>query len=159
MLAQSSAASIAKKTTPQDQSDKILTMLTHFLNSQGVAADAEKLSARLEGVNIAGGDVEGLVNAITAHLVQDQKAEAEKVKEIIDQGKAVMGTVLPSVGVDLTASSIRSEVKGSEEVVAVPGKEPEVITDVHAFKASLGVSAGARAVRDLSEYEEGGSKL
>lgn len=158
MVAQSSAKDIAKTTSPQDQTEKILVRLTQFLNSQGVVADPEKLAARLEGVNAAGGDVEGLVNAIFAYLVQDQNVEMEKVKVIIEQGKALMGTVLPSVGVDVTASSTVPEKNGSEEVV-VAGKEPEFITDVHTFKASLGVSAGARPVKDLSEFEETEAKL
>jgi insulysin len=39
------------------------------------------------------------------------------------------------------------------------GSTPIIIDDVRDYKASLAVSAGARPVKDLSEYEDLGSKL
>ena len=39
------------------------------------------------------------------------------------------------------------------------GSVPVRIDDVHVWKAGRTVAAGARAVRDLSEFEEGGPRL
>ncbi|KAJ9639866.1 metalloprotease [Coniosporium tulheliwenetii] len=161
MLAQSSPSDIAAKITPEEQSSKIQTLVTQLLNSQGIATDAEKLTARLKDVKVS--DVDAVVKAITAHLVEDQKIEHAKAAEIVKQGQSVITIVLPSVGIEAVpqtdgASSDSSNNTGSKEVDG-NGTEPVEITDVHAFKASLSVSAGARPVRDLSEFEDLESKL
>ncbi|KAK5018667.1 metalloprotease, partial [Cryomyces antarcticus] len=73
------------------------------------------------------------------------------------EGKAALTTVLPSIGIDAHAASDKSST--ISQPASLSPNEVVIVTDVHAFKASMAVSAGARPVKDLSEFEELEPKL
>lgn len=167
MLAQSSPAVIAQSaqdsTTPEQQASSLVTLVVQFLNSEGIAADAGGLSKRLQGVDIAKNDTQGIVSAISAHLVEDLKVDQARATEVLQKGQQVMSAALPSLGIDgVVPSAANGDATGGKLVngTAEKGPSPPVkITDVRDFKAGLQVSRGPRAVKDLSEFEDMESKL
>ena len=85
------------------------------------------------------GLTEDKVEAVVS-VARDPATEPKEVEE----GEAVNG---------------RDENGLSNGVNGVTKKQPILITDVRAFKASLVASAGARPARDITEYEEIDAKL
>lgn len=154
MLAQSSPAAIASSaqdsTTSEQKVSSLVTLVTQFLNSEGVAANADGLAKRLESVDVVKGDGRGIVGAISAHLLEDLKVEKVKADDVLKKGQEVIGAALPGLGVNITDAT--KEVDGAK-------REAVKITDVRDFKAGLQVSRGPRAVRELSEFEDLESKL
>lgn len=155
--AQSSPAVIAAGTTPLEQISKLTTLLTQFLNSQGVTVDSEKLSTRFESLDLAKG-AEGVTEATVAYLTQDLGLPADKVAPVLEEGKKMMGTVLAGIGIEKEDMTKAKEVNGEVEA-AQEKQQPTVVEDVHAWKAGLEVSKGASPVCDLSEFEELDAKL
>lgn len=161
LIAQSSAADVAANTSDTEKKDKLLETVTQMLQQMGLEVDAAALGKQFDGVDVAGADVDGIVAAVGTYLTDVAGVAAEEAKQVVEQGKAVIGGVLPSLGI--VAS-------GAEEPVTnghadAEGKEPQsesktvVIEDVKAWKASMPLSAGARPVKDLSEFEEVAPKL
>ncbi|EOD51237.1 putative a-pheromone processing metallopeptidase ste23 protein [Neofusicoccum parvum UCRNP2] len=157
MLAQSSPAAIAQSaqssTSPEKQATSLVTLAVQFLNSEGVGANADSLAKRLQGVDIAKGDTQGIIAAISAHLLEDLKIPQARAAEVLQKGAAVMSTALPSLGIDDV-----KQVNGVEGEKNGP-PAPVKITDVRDFKAGLQVGRGPRAVKELSEFEDLESKL
>jgi hypothetical protein len=80
------------------------------------------------------------------YLTEDAKVEGEKAKEVVQQGLVALG------GAKTTDEGSANATKGEK-------REVVVIEDVHAWKASLVVDAGAQPVRPLSDFEDIESKL
>ena len=72
---------------------------------------------------------------------------------IIEKGISALGLDKSSIQ-DKIVSNMNSDVEKDSN-----GTMPVVITDVRAFKASLQVSAGPTAVRDLIDFEDLDAKL
>ncbi|OCK75895.1 hypothetical protein K432DRAFT_307572 [Lepidopterella palustris CBS 459.81] len=89
-----------------------------------------------------------------AQLTSETDVPAER-KTLLEQGKANIQNALG----ESASQSLEVEINGSGQKNIGNGTTPVVITDVHAWKASLEVSRGARAVRDLSDFEDLGAKL
>lgn len=173
LLAQSSPAEIAEALSDDEQSARLLEALSKFLATYGIAPNPEKLTARFQGVDVRSGDKIAIANAVSAYLSQDEGIADPKLSEIITSGTAVLGTVLPSLGIEpepgTEEEAAMQEAKGkmmngdAEERGRVPvqgnGTVPVRIADVHTWKAERTVAPGARPVRDLVEFEEGGAKL
>ena len=156
MVAQASASDIAKKIDPVEQRTKLATTLASVLSQLGLQADPAKLAVKLEDVDVAGGDVDGIMSAAGKFLKADAGNSAEKVDAAMEQAPAVLKQILPTLGI---------KAKGEEVVEdganGVPEKTSKtvVIEDVKAWKAGLPLSAGPKAVKALSEFEELESKL
>jgi hypothetical protein len=151
MLAQTSASTIAAKTTPDEQAASLEAKLVQFLESQHIPIDAEKLHTRLEKVDMLSGNTDSLITAVSSYLVDDAKTPADAVTQIIEAATPLMGTVLASVGVRTTPDV--------EERVEVAHAKATRIEDVHAFKSSLHVSPGPQPVKDITEFEGNDPKL
>jgi len=123
-----------------------------------VNVDAEKLTGRLEAVDILGGDQAAIVEAIATYLEEDAEVSEEDASEVLVQGQQLLGTVLPSLGIEVKQSV--DGVDGVEELPEVPTvKETTVIKDVRAYKASMNLTQGRRPVTSLSEFEDIEPKL
>jgi insulysin len=151
MLAQTSASTIAAKTTPDEQAANLEAKLVQFLESQHVPVDAEKLHTRLENFDVLSGNTDSLIAAVSSYLVDDAKIPADTVTQIVEDATPLMGTVLASVGVQTTPEL--------EEEVEVAHKKVTRIEDVHAFKSSLHVSPGPQPVTHITEFEGNDPKL
>lgn len=165
LIAQSSAADIAAKTSASEKREKLVETIVQMLGQIGLAdVDAADLNKRMEKVDVAAGDTEGIMGAVGAYLKESVGAAAQEAEAVVEQGKVVLASVLPSLGIVQ-----KSEPNGASEEGAQPNGEvvadgevqskTVVIEDVKAFKASMPLSAGVRPVKDLSEFEELEAKL
>ncbi|KAI9852489.1 MAG: Insulinase (Peptidase M16) [Thelocarpon superellum] len=188
MVAQSSPSEIAKNTNPDEQKRSVLLLVGQFLNSQGIEMETEKVEARFADVDMTIDAGTSIVAAMTAYLRDDLKLEDAKVQDVVDAGQKVMGTVLPSLGINMdsitsgsppsaegttngatldgsttsasTTATTSSAMTPKASEGAAPAKQATtLIQDVHAYKAGLKASVGARPVKDLSEFEEAEPKL
>lgn len=154
LLAQSSPSDVASKMTPEEQKSGLSNMTAQLLASGGITADADKIEARLAKIDLPNADPDTVVNVVMQYVKEDAGLAEEQAKEIEPQAKAALVQVLPQLGIK---ASQPTPVDGEAEVVKT--KRATLIKDVHAWKASLALSAGAAPMRDLSEYEDLDPKL
>lgn len=91
---------------------------------------------------------------MSSHLTEDLELEKSVVEKVVDEAKAALG--LAEVEEKLVHPDVLT---GGEVEKKADPKVPVLIKDVHAWKAGLSMSKGARPARDLSEFLEGGAKL
>lgn len=154
LVAQSSPKDLAPDLKPDEQKQTFIQATGEYLTMTGLGIDMDKFSARFEKVDVAGGDQDGIANAILAHLREDVHASPEQIQMIETQGPELLSTLLPNLGIELKHVD-----KGEDLPPAPQVKATTYINNVHDFKASLTVTAGARPVTDILEFEEIEPKL
>ena len=155
MVAQTSPKEAAGNVTPEEQTEKVTTAIGKYLTMMGIDVEIEKLSTRLEDIDIPGGDQQGIVEAISDYLAEDVEAPPDVIESVLQQGEELLGTILPSLGIEVQQkASEGADLPEAPEVVPTV-----VIKDVHDFKASLTLTAGARPVEDIARFEELEPKL
>ena len=154
MVAQSTPKDAGPKLSPEEQKSTFIETLGQYLSMAGIGIEMEKLTSRLANVDIAGGDQTAIIEATQNHLKEDIAAPSEQVELINSQGPELLGTIFPSLGIEL--KHVEEEEKLPE---APPVKKTTVIDNVRNFKASLTMTAGARPVTDLAQFEEIEPKL
>lgn len=169
LIAQSSAADVAANTSDAEKKEKLLETVSQILDQLGLDVDDAALEQQFESVDIAGADLEGIVGAVGKYLTDVAGASEEEAQEVVEQGRTVIGGVLPSLGIVAPAAAAAGEEQqpvanghANGEVNGEAEREQSkavVIEDVKAWKASMPLSAGPRPVRELSEFEEVGPKL
>ena len=188
MIAQSSPKAAAGNMSPAEQKEKLITLLGKYLTSTGADVDAEALNKRFESVDVAGGDQTNILRAVSRYLTEDAQVEAERASQIVEQGQQLLGTVMPSLGIEVQrgadadepeknndASAVadgeadESAREGDEGKAAAGGEKlPEApkgmkatvfIEDVREYKSRLALTPGPSAVTELSEFEELEPKL
>ena len=143
LLAQNTASSIIENASPEDQSAILTSALTKLFAAHNISTDGEKLAKRLKGRRLSLSDPAPVAEAVTEYLTRDAEVSREMAQEVVQQGLVALGGA-------------------HEETVASgegDGRQAVVIEDVHAWKASLVVDAGAQPVRPLSDFEDIESKL
>lgn len=160
MIAQSSPKALNVNKTPAEQKEKVIGLLEKYLNAMGVNFDVKKMTERLDKVDIAGGDQEGIMGAVLDYLGIDAGVPEDEATAILAQGQQLLGTVLPGLGIQVIQSPVSIDGDGDTKFPeAPPVKETTLITDVRAYRAGLRVTAGRKAVVDLSEFEDIEPKL
>ena len=154
LVAQSNPKEVAGSLTSAEQEEKVVGVIGKFLTSGGVDVDAGKLASRFEKVDIAGGDQVALLAGIKSYLQEEARVPEEQATEVVKQAEQMMGTVLPSLGIEIQAKEEDGPLTPPPEV-----KNTVYIEDVPLFKAGLQLSAAPRPLVDLSEYEELEPKL
>jgi insulysin len=144
LLAQNTASDLLEKATTEDQPTILTAALTKLFAAHNISTNSEKLASRLKGRRLSISNPVPITEAVTQYLTEDASVPAEQAQEIVAQGLLALGG----------ASEPQAEQAQSEGV-----KEAVVIEDVHAWKASLVVDAGAQPVRPLSDFEDIESKL
>lgn len=148
----------------EEKREKLVDTVSQLLEQLGLEdTNAQDLNKRMEKVDLAAGNAKDIMTAVGSYLKETAGMAAEQVEAVVEQGQEVIASVLPSIGI------LPSGADGVAEEAAQPNGEVEVngeaksksvlIEDVKAFKASMPLSAGVRAVKDLSEFAETGSKL
>lgn len=160
LIAQASATDIAANTSTSEKQEKLIETLTSMLNQLGLEnVNAADLQKRLEKVDIASGDIEGIVAATGNYMKDGLGMAEEQVKQVMEHGKVALGHVLPSLGIVSESSGANGKATEGNADLANGDKSTVVIEDVKAFKASMALSAGPRAVKPLEEFEELGPRL
>ena len=158
MIAQTSPKGVAGNMTPTEQKQKVLSMLGKYLTAMGIEADQEKLTKRLDGVDVVDGDQAGIIDAVARYLNEDAEIAEEEAKEVLLQGQQLLGTVLPGMGIELKQAV--DGVNGVEDLPeAPPVKTTTLIENVRDFKAGLQLTVGRKPVTDLSNFLDTESKL
>ena len=167
LVAQASADDIAAKTDPAEQKQKLAATLAQVLTQLGVEVDIVTLANKLDKVDVAGGDMQGILSTVGGYLKGNAGMAPEQVEQVMKQGEAILAQILPTLGIR-SAPTAGVETNGEATTngeVAVNGNAPAkksqtvVIDDVQVFKASMALSAGAKPVKELSEFEETEPKL
>lgn len=94
---------------------------------------------------------------LAVYLIAQSEAPVEepsKIEELVGKAK---GLVLGEKGEEKKAEEEEEAI--NYEKVPGNGTTPIYIKDVREFKATLQVTAGPRAIRHVSEFEEGEAKL
>ncbi|KAK4541096.1 hypothetical protein LTR36_008321 [Oleoguttula mirabilis] len=161
LIAQASAEDIAAKTDPAEQKERLAGVLAQVLGQLGVEVDNATLVKKLDKVDVAGGDTAGMLGAVGGYLKETAGVAADQIEQVMQQGQAVLAQVLPSLGISTkpTAPEVDGEVAVNGDAATEKASKTVLIEDVPAFKASMPLSAGAKPVKDLSEFEELESKL
>lgn len=154
LLAKSSPSDVAKSMSPEQQKEGLASMMAQLLASGGIEADVAKITTRLEGIDLSAGNPAVIVDAMVQYLKADAGLSEDQASAVKTQAETVMPQMLPQLGIQAPQST---ESAGDSEDIKT--KKATVIKDVHAWKASLALSAGATPVRDLSEYEDLEPKL
>ena len=158
MIAQSSPKEVAGNISPAKQKETLSTTLGKYLSVMGIDTDQEKLSECLAGVDVAGGDQAGIIDAVARYLEEDTEMAEEEAKEVLAQGQQLLGTILPGLGIQVKPSV--DGVDGVEDLPeAPPVKKTTLIENVRAFKAGLQLTTGRKPVTDLSEFLDTEPKL
>ena len=158
MIAQTTPKSLASNMAPTEQREKFMVVLGKYFTAMGVTSDSEKLEDRFKKVDVAGGDQKGITDAIGAYMKDDAQAPADQVSEVVSQCQQLLGTILPSLGIE-SKQGADGEDDAAELPPAPSVKKTTFIDNVHDYKSALEVSAGPRPVTDFSEYEELEPKL
>ena len=156
LVSQASASQAAMDILPEEQREKVLSLIAKNLNTAGVSADHEQLAKRFEDVDIASGDQDAIMEALQSYLTQDAGVPDAQAAAVIEGAAQIMGMALPSLGIELKARAGT----GAEELPKAPEMKPStIIEDVTAFKAALNAGPAPRPTKDLSTYEELEPKL
>ena len=154
MVAQATPKDVAPDMPPDEQKKAFVKTVGEYLTMAGIGIDQDKLTARFEKVDVAGGDQTAIVNAILTYLKEDASAPPEQIEMIESQGPELLSTVMPSLGIELKHTE-----EGQDLPPAPKVKTPTLIENVRAYKASLPLTVGARPVTELAEFEELEPKL
>ena len=158
MIAQSSPKEAAGDISPAEQQEKVISTIGKYLTVMGIDADQTKLTKRFDGVDVTGGDQAGIIDAVARYLDEDAELNEEEANEVLVQGQELLGTVLPSLGIEVKQAV--DGVDGEEELPeAPPVKKTTFIENVREFRAALPLTAGRKPVTDLSEFLDTESKL
>ncbi len=165
MAAQSSPASIASNTTPEEKKEQVLALLGKYLTSQGINVEAEKLDQQFNDVDITAGDQDAILAPTRSFVATSLAGDEKKVDEVMEQWKGLMSMALPGLGIEMkpkidgVADGVANGIADGANGTEVEVKQSETIQNVHLWKAGLPLSKGARPVVDLSTFEELGAKL
>ncbi len=155
MVAQASPKVMAGKLSLEEQTEKVLSLLGKYLTSLGVDMEAEKLRTHFKSCDVSGGDQKGILKALSSYLNDIQISE-DQSKQVVEQVQQLLGTILPSLGIEVQQVTDEDT---ADLPIAPPVKATTYIDNVHDYKAGLAVSAGARPVTDLKEFEDIEPKL
>lgn len=140
------AQSKPKAPSAQEQRDAALAALTTLLTEQNIPFTPEALQSHIADASAA-----SLPTAVTAFLDTLDVAPDAKAR-ILDSAKAALGVADAGLAAEPQVQSEAQE-KGAGSA------QPVLITDVHAWKAGMQVSAGVKPVRPLDEFVEIAERL
>jgi insulysin len=141
LVAQGAPSTVIESAPPGAKSEMMLEALTKLFKAHSIDIDVKKLGSQLEHLTISAANPGPLADAVLSYLTKDANIP-EAIAKTVVQG--------------LTDA----DGFGGAQVKAKDASEPpSTIEDVHAFKASLNVSAGPQPVKDLSEFEDLEAKL
>jgi insulysin len=140
----------AKEPSLDEKKTAAVAALKIILAEHKIEHKDEALQKRIDDVSSA----DALSDAAASYVNEDLKVEKAVADKVLDETKAALGVAdsgLPAAPQALDAAADVESV--------VDASHPILIKDVHAWKASMQVSAGVRPVRNLEEFVEVAEKL
>lgn len=147
---QAQAKAKAKEPSLEEKKTAAAAALKIILAEHKLTSNDEAFQARIKDAP----STEAISDAVASHLTEDLKVDKDVANKVLDEAKAALGVAdsgLPAAPTSLDASA---DVKS-----VVDASHPVLITDIHAWKASMQVSAGVRPVRNLEDFVEVAEKL
>ena len=100
LLAQGKSEEIAAKTSTSEQISTLAEMISkYFAQEAGVTVPTSALVTRLSSVDVAGGDVEGIVAALESQLKSTDGMDAGQLQMILSTAPTALNSLLPSLGI------------------------------------------------------------
>lgn len=163
LVAQSSPADIAAKTTDSEKCEKLADQVLAMLAQGGLQvepADRTKLVTELEKIDVTTGDVQSILNSIGIWLLAVGLNE-ESTKMVLAQGAQALPQLLPAAGIIPATEATKepNDSNGHADTSGVPEINRVLVEDVKAWKAGLPLAPIPLPVKDISEFEELEPKL
>lgn len=141
LVAQGAPSTVIESAPAGAKNELMLEALTKLFKAHNIDTDIKKLGAHLEQLTISPDNPAPLADAVLSYLIKDANVPEATAKTVVQ-------------GLTDADNAGGAEVKSGDASGA-----PTIIEDVHAFKASLGVSRGPQPVKELSEFEDLEAKL
>src|ERR1700760_3406331 len=152
LLAQGQAQ--AANMSPSEKLAKLQEKLSELLEEQEIPVDNEKLHARIKTIDPSTGNADTVIQVMVAYLVKDLGIDEEEVEELVEQGPAMLGSVLASAGMQ---SDVEMDDKPAVNGAAT--SNAVLIKDVRAYKAQLQTTSGPQPYKHITEFEDLEPKL
>jgi insulysin len=159
MIAADTDAEHLDKLTKRDMTD----FYSHYISTS--SSKRSKLSVHLQAQSKPkeptldekkASAIAALQIILTQHKIEPKVEDVQSRVKDVPSAEAIpeaISTYLSSLSLDPTVAD-KVDVKSVSDA-----SHPVIIKDIHAFKASMQVSAGVRPVRNLDEFVEIGEKL
>ena len=155
LLAKSSPEDLANGADPTEQKGQLLSVAGQFLEQLQVPV-TDELKPHIDSLDLQSTTLPDDIAGAMATYVQSSAGVSDEAElgQLKEQVRTAIPQVLPTLGI-----VIKKPPQEEKQEVVQGIKEAEVIKDVHAWKAKMGLSVGAGPMRDLSEFEDLASKL
>jgi insulysin len=125
--------------------------------AMGVIFSQHKITADTESLQSSVNDVTSgseIPNAISTYLSGVLKLDNAVAEKVLDESKAALG--LADAGLPAEPQVLGEKAHAES---AAGASQPVLIKDIHAWRASMQVSAGVKPVRNLEDFVEVAEKL
>jgi insulysin len=143
------AQSKPKEPTLDETKAAAVAALQVILTEHKIESAPEDLKTHINDTASA----EAIPDAVSTYLSSTLKLEQEVADKVLDAAKAAMGVA------DSGLPAEPEVLDGSGGAETKDAQHPVLITDIHAWKAGVQVSAGVRPVKPLEEFVEVAEKL
>lgn len=160
LIAQASADGIAAKTDPAEKVEKLVAQISDTFGQLGLAVDTSTLSEQLRKVDVAAGDAKAIMSSVGDYLKESAGLAEDQLQQVVQQGQIIMPQLLAAAGIKAPVSETAVQADGTDKLVNGSSESKTVIIkDVPAFKATMALKPGPRAVRDPTAFEDLEPKL
>jgi insulysin len=146
------AQSKPAETSLDDKKKAAMTAMGVILSQHKITASTEALQSPIDAAT----SPSEIPPAISTFLSDVLKLDAPLAAKLLDESKAALG--LADAGLP-AEPQVLDDKKTSYAESAAGAAQPVLIKDVHAWRASMQVSAGVRPVRSLDEFVDVSEKL
>ncbi|KAH7071172.1 Metalloenzyme, LuxS/M16 peptidase-like protein [Paraphoma chrysanthemicola] len=144
------AQSKPKEPTLDEKKASAVSALQVILSEHKIEPKLEEMQTRINDTSSA----EAIPEAVSTYLSGVLTLEKEVADKILDETKAALGVADSGLPAE---PEVLDETADMESVT--DASHPVLIKDMHAWRASMQVSAGVRPVRNLDEFVEVAEKL
>lgn len=144
------AQSKPKEPTLDEKKASAIASLQVILTEHKIEPKLEDLQSRINDASSA----DAIPEVISTYLTSVLRLEQTVAAKVLDETKAALGVADSGLPAEPEVLSDTADARSVSDAL-----HPVLIKDIHAFKASMQVSAGVRPVRSLDEFVEIGEKL
>lgn len=144
------AQSKPKEPTLDEKKASAISALQVILSEHKIESKLDELQTRINDTSSA----EAIPEAVSTYLGDVLTLEKEVADKVLDETKAALGVADSGLSAE---PEVLDETADVESVT--DASHPVLIRDMHAWRASMQVSAGVRPVRNLDEFVEVVEKL
>jgi insulysin len=144
------AQSKPKEPTLDEKKTSTIASLQVILTEHKIEPKLQQLQTNIN----ASSSADAIPDAVATYLSSVLNLEPAVAEKVLDETKAAMGVADSGLPAEPEVLN-----KTADVYSVTDASHPVLITDIHAFKAGMQVSAGVRPVRNLEEFVEVAEKL